>query len=153
MYDGNKEYQKRKRLRRENFVTNIKGWKMDTCAACSGSGYYDSSNSPKCSSCNGTGKEKVRPMETKEQVIEDLRKGFVYPNSDENCKYFNDREDWIKAVYAHILEEKHRKILRNNVLTLEDIVRGRFSYAMKDVILVITNHVNATVGVNIFNIK
>lgn len=28
------------------------------CVACNGSGYYDTTNSPSCSSCNGTGKEK-----------------------------------------------------------------------------------------------
>ncbi|MFA5379382.1 MAG: hypothetical protein WC455_26735 [Dehalococcoidia bacterium] len=61
MYDGNKEYLKRKRLRCENFATNIKGWKMATCAACDGSGYYDSSNSPKCGACNGTGKVRIKP--------------------------------------------------------------------------------------------
>jgi DnaJ-class molecular chaperone len=27
------------------------------CVACNGSGYYDTTNSPACSACNGTGKE------------------------------------------------------------------------------------------------
>lgn len=30
---------------------------MAKCIACDGSGYYDNTNSPKCSSCNGTGVE------------------------------------------------------------------------------------------------
>lgn len=28
------------------------------CVACNGSGYYDTTNSPTCGACNGTGKEK-----------------------------------------------------------------------------------------------
>lgn len=83
-------------------------------------------------------------------VIEELRKGFLDEMSDENCKYFNDREDWIKAVYNDVLEEKHRRILRTNNLSLEDIVKGRFSYAMRDVVIMVHNHVNATLGVKLF---
>lgn len=29
------------------------------CVACNGSGYYDTTNSPTCSSCEGTGIEEV----------------------------------------------------------------------------------------------
>lgn len=34
--------------------------KLVTCTACNGSGCYDSTNSPKCGRCNGTGKERER---------------------------------------------------------------------------------------------
>ena len=30
---------------------------LNTCIACGGTGYYDAKGSPKCSACNGTGKE------------------------------------------------------------------------------------------------
>jgi len=36
--------------------TKLLGKKLKTCLACNGSGYYDHDGSPKCSSCNGTGK-------------------------------------------------------------------------------------------------
>lgn len=36
------------------------GWKMQVCVDCNGSGRYDSNNSPKCSSCNGIGKERYK---------------------------------------------------------------------------------------------
>lgn len=31
---------------------------LQKCYACSGSGYYDNTGSPKCSACDGTGLEK-----------------------------------------------------------------------------------------------
>lgn len=34
-----------------------KNKKPNYCIACNGSGYYDINGSPKCSSCNGTGKK------------------------------------------------------------------------------------------------
>jgi hypothetical protein len=48
-------YSKRKMLRIEAF-NKTHGVKKVTCAACSGSGYYDNNGSPKCGSCNGLGK-------------------------------------------------------------------------------------------------
>lgn len=33
--------------------------KQRTCIACNGSGRYDTTGSPKCSSCNGTGIESI----------------------------------------------------------------------------------------------
>jgi hypothetical protein len=38
----------------------VYGWRQKDCTACSGSGRYDSHRSPKCGTCNGTGKEKYR---------------------------------------------------------------------------------------------
>lgn len=55
------DFNERKLKRIENFNKNIKGWKQRPCIACNGSGYYDCNGSPKCSSCNGTGKEMYKP--------------------------------------------------------------------------------------------
>ena len=41
-------------------------YKKVRCTACNGSGYYDSTNSPKCGCCNGTGKMKVTIEEYEE---------------------------------------------------------------------------------------
>lgn len=56
------EWKERKRLRKENYEKYVKGWKLRICIACNGSGRYDSHNSPKCSSCEGTGKERYKPL-------------------------------------------------------------------------------------------
>jgi DnaJ-class molecular chaperone len=50
------EYQKRKLEQKERFDF-LHGRKMTVCVACNSSGRYDNFGSPKCSSCNGTGKE------------------------------------------------------------------------------------------------
>jgi len=44
---------KRERIQRHNATW---GKKMVVCVACNGSGRYDHNRSPKCSSCDGTGK-------------------------------------------------------------------------------------------------
>ncbi len=54
-------FKERKQKRIEYFEKNIKGWKQRPCIACNGSGYYDNTGSPKCGSCNGTGKEFYKP--------------------------------------------------------------------------------------------
>jgi len=51
----------RKEKRKEYFESCVKGWKTRPCSACNGSGHYDDNNSPKCESCNGTGKERYKP--------------------------------------------------------------------------------------------
>ena len=55
-------YKERKQYRTEYFNKYIKGWKQTNCIACNGSGYYDNTNSPICSSCEGTGKERYKPI-------------------------------------------------------------------------------------------
>jgi DnaJ-class molecular chaperone len=55
------DFKERKQERKEHYEQNVKGWKQRVCSACSGSGYYDSFNSPKCGACNGTGKERYKP--------------------------------------------------------------------------------------------
>ena len=55
------DFKERKQKRKEHFEKNIKGWKQRPCTACNGSGYYDHNGSPKCGSCNGTGKEMYKP--------------------------------------------------------------------------------------------
>ncbi len=51
----------RKKERTEHFNKYVKGWRMVKCTACNGSGYYDHNGSPRCGSCDGTGKERVSP--------------------------------------------------------------------------------------------
>jgi DnaJ-class molecular chaperone len=55
------DFQERKQKRIEHNEKNVKGWKQRACIACNGSGYYDHNGSPKCGSCNGTGKEMYKP--------------------------------------------------------------------------------------------
>ena len=51
-----------KAKRTEHFFKYVYKHKLVDCTACSGSGYYDRSDSKgrpmKCGSCNGTGKER-----------------------------------------------------------------------------------------------
>lgn len=56
----------RKAARIKNYEENVKGWRLATCAACSGSGIYDVTGSPKCGACNGTGRVRRRPDVKKE---------------------------------------------------------------------------------------
>ena len=53
-------YLKRKIERTNRYFKNEYKNKLITCTACSGSGYYDHNGSPKCGSCNGTGKIRER---------------------------------------------------------------------------------------------
>lgn len=53
-----KNFHERKKERTENFFQNIYRWRLRTCTACNGSGHYDSFHSPKCSSCDGSGRER-----------------------------------------------------------------------------------------------
>jgi len=46
-----------KAQRTRDYLKYSFGWKLRTCTACSGSGYYDHNGSPACGSCNGTGRE------------------------------------------------------------------------------------------------
>ncbi len=50
----------RKAERKEHFEKYVKGWRLQTCTACSGSGHYDHNGAPRCSNCNGTGKERFK---------------------------------------------------------------------------------------------
>jgi DnaJ-class molecular chaperone len=54
-------YQERKAERTRHYKKYVHGWKLVECTACSGSGYYDHNGSPKCSSCDGTGRMRVKP--------------------------------------------------------------------------------------------
>jgi DnaJ-class molecular chaperone len=61
MLDPYGGYRERKRKRTEWFFKYIFKKKLVTCTACNGSGYYDNTvngRTPKCSSCDGTGKER-----------------------------------------------------------------------------------------------
>jgi len=54
-------YLERKEERKKYYNKYVKGWKNIKCIACNGNGRYDNNGSPKCSSCEGTGKIKVSP--------------------------------------------------------------------------------------------
>ena len=67
-------FQERKKIRKKYYESNIKGWKLRTCTACSGSGYYDNcdqkGNPTKCNNCNGTGKERYKGNNNYENSME-----------------------------------------------------------------------------------
>ena len=54
-------FQERKAQRTAHFERFVKGRKQRKCTACNGSGYYDNTGSPRCGSCEGTGKEFYSP--------------------------------------------------------------------------------------------
>ena len=54
-------FRERKEQRRLHYEKYVKGWKLVTCTACNGSGYYDNYNSPRCGCCGGSGKERRPP--------------------------------------------------------------------------------------------
>ncbi len=60
-YGYDDSFQGRKRARTEHYEKYVKGWKLGTCTACSGSGYYDNTGSPRCGCCDGTGKMRSKP--------------------------------------------------------------------------------------------
>lgn len=53
----------RKAERREHYERFVRGWRLVTCSACSGSGHYDHNGSPRCGCCDGTGKMRVSPKD------------------------------------------------------------------------------------------
>lgn len=55
------DFAARKASRREYYERFVKGWKLKVCLACNGSGHYDHDGAPACSSCEGTGKELIKP--------------------------------------------------------------------------------------------
>lgn len=55
-------FHERKSARKDYFFRFIAGWKEQPCTACSGSGHYDHDGSPACGGCDGTRKERVRPV-------------------------------------------------------------------------------------------
>jgi DnaJ-class molecular chaperone len=57
------DFHERKQARKNYYEKYVKGWKQRPCIACNGSGYYDHNGSPKCSACEGTGKETYKPNE------------------------------------------------------------------------------------------
>jgi DnaJ-class molecular chaperone len=60
------DFRERKAARTEYYFKYIYKWKLVTCTACNGSGYYDTTRhgrTPRCSSCEGTGKEREKPKQ------------------------------------------------------------------------------------------
>lgn len=56
------DYHERKAIRREHYLRCVFGWKLVTCPACAGSGYYDAAGSPKCGYCEGAGRIRQKPI-------------------------------------------------------------------------------------------
>lgn len=56
-------FAERKAARADYYRRFVHGWKLRTCTACAGSGYYDLHGSPRCGACDGTGKERYKPEE------------------------------------------------------------------------------------------
>ncbi len=54
-------FAERKAKRTEHYQQFVEGWKLRPCAACAGSGRYDSHGSPACSVCDGSGKVRYKP--------------------------------------------------------------------------------------------
>lgn len=54
-------YQERKADRVAHYEKYVRGWTLQKCGACNGSGRYDHNGSPPCGCCDGTGKERVPP--------------------------------------------------------------------------------------------
>ena len=52
------DYRARKAERKAYYEKHTYKKKLQKCTACNGSGYYDHNGSPKCGSCDGTGKER-----------------------------------------------------------------------------------------------
>ena len=49
-------WEERKKARTDYYYRFVYKRKLVNCSSCSGSGYYDHNGSPRCSSCDGTGK-------------------------------------------------------------------------------------------------
>jgi len=60
------DFQARKKERTEHFRKYVYKWKLVLCTACSGSGYYDDTGSPKCGCCGGIGRMMISPEKYKE---------------------------------------------------------------------------------------
>jgi len=80
------DFKSRKVARTAYYEKFVKGWKLITCGACNGSGWYDNTDrhgrQPKCGNCEGTGKERVSPEEYKRHLevqrrINESRKAYL----------------------------------------------------------------------------
>lgn len=60
---SHKDFHERKAERKEFYEKFVRGWKLERCGACSGSGYYDDNGHPKCGLCGGTGKVRCPPTQ------------------------------------------------------------------------------------------
>lgn len=99
----NPTFHQRKQQRKQQYETYEKGWRLQTCAACNGSGYYDSYNSPPCAACNGSGKERYLPryQHTKTPIDTILNQPYtlmIHPTLDLRIRVRNRRE----VIYQYI---------------------------------------------------
>lgn len=94
MPDPISKFHKRKQERKEHFDKYVFQWKQKPCGGCAGSGHYDSHNSPKCSSCDGTGKEMV----PREEYLEYIKNSHICPhNFDQRMNFPKENCGWCKA--------------------------------------------------------
>jgi hypothetical protein len=56
-------FKERKTYRKDYYLRFVYGWKLRPCTACSGSGYYDHKNSPKCGAAMEQVKKGIRVNE------------------------------------------------------------------------------------------
>lgn len=84
----------RKRARTDYYNKYTKGWRLQDCMACNGTGVYDHHNSPACSSCAGTGKERAKPncVTDIEPLIKQTLRLEVAPSVDLHIYIRNKRE-------------------------------------------------------------
>jgi hypothetical protein len=82
---GDGDFHDRKAARKAYFEKCVKGWKLIPCGACNGSGKYDNQIrrhgkwvQPDCSSCDGTGNERVSP-ESYQRTVEMYKR--LYPET------------------------------------------------------------------------
>lgn len=59
MIDVHKPWKDIKQQNTEHYFRFVYGWRLYTCGACNGSGYYDVARSPPCSSCEGSGQVRL----------------------------------------------------------------------------------------------
>lgn len=64
------DYRARKAARVAHYAKYVHGRKLRDCAACNGSGRYDSNGSPPCVACGGTGRERYKPESTDRRTPE-----------------------------------------------------------------------------------
>lgn len=72
------DFRERKAARKEYYEKYLKGWKLHTCGACSGSGYYDHNGSPPCGNCEGNGKERCPPTSEENKMSNYTIRGLKY---------------------------------------------------------------------------
>ena len=98
-------YRERKAARKEYYENYVHGWKTRPCSACAGTGHYDHNGSPKCGSCEGTGKERYKLDKN------DIRGGVFEITWTNNKKYLRDIATAFGLKYRVKLSVADNKVL------------------------------------------